>query len=327
MQENGTDREASSSTRPSSSTKPSPSTEPSAWRSIIVTAVLTIATVLVTNTINDWLPDLVRQLRGRRDLAIKVLNHNQQPISGVKLTLLSTSDTKGEPVAVDTTDKSGQVYFSTGKGLFIVRAVLCKGGDYGQDLEYSDSLAINLIPDRETINLEKFRPAETPCPNSPSVVIGDIKNLEVKSTKTYVAARLEEGSMAYIDRSYRYTGIPSFLLGRSYVITANEDKCPEEPSSFSLRFGISRPATVYVAHDDRYLKKPSWMTDFEKTTESVSLTLPGKTLYKYSLYRKDFSPGTISLGKNIDGTCRDVGDFGMYSVIVVPKDAQARAAL
>ena len=313
MQTNGTNIEPSSSTGASS------------WRSIIVTAALTtIATILVTNTINDWLPNLVRQLRGERDLAIKVLNDNQQPISGVKLTLLSTSDTKGEPVAVDTTDKSGQVYFSTGKGLFIVRAILCKGGDYGQDLEYSDSLAINLIPNRETINLEKFRPAETPCPNSPSLVIGEITNLEVKSAKTYVAARLEEGSMAYIDRSYRYTGIPSFLLGKSYIITANEDKCPEEPSSFSLRFEISRPATVYVAHDDRYLKKPSWMTDFEKTTESIALTLPGKTTYKYSLYRKDFSPGTVLLGTNLDGTCGEHGNFGMYSVIVVPKDTQAR---
>jgi len=141
-----------------------------------------------------------------------------------------------------------------------------------------------------------------------------------------MAARLNEQSTSYIDRSpYVYTNIPSALQGQSYIITANGDKCPESPAAFSLRFDVSQPSTVFIAHDDRYQKKPAWMASFERVAANITLTVPGGN-FKYSLYRKDFPPGTVMLGSNIDSTCQQEGDFGMYSVIVAPQGVQVGAA-
>lgn len=158
-------------------------------------------------------------------------------------------------------------------------------------------------------------PSRADTPYDPATPGTLIHNLTVTTNKNYVASNLEEGSKAYTDRDYVYTHIPSFLRGRSYIITVNEDKCPDDPSNFFLEFDVSRPITVYIAHDDRYLKKPSWLADFKKTTERIILTLRGAR-QSYTLYRKDFSPGPIILRNNIDSSCKEEGNFAMYSVIV-----------
>jgi hypothetical protein len=148
-----------------------------------------------------------------------------------------------------------------------------------------------------------------------------VHNLEASSKKDYRLARLNDGAMAYIDRNSIFTNIPSFLQGQTFITTANADKCPDGPS-FNLRFGVSRPVSVYIAHDDRYATKPAWMAGFKKSKESITLASAGSH-QKFSLYQKDFSAGTIVLGSNVDNKCQE-GSFAMYSVIIAPADGPAR---
>lgn len=149
-----------------------------------------------------------------------------------------------------------------------------------------------------------------------------VHNLVVSSNKDYRIGKLEEGAMAYFDRSYVFTNVPSFLQGQSYILTANEDKCLDDPAAFNLKFDVHRPVTVYLAHDDRYVRKPPWMSPFEKTNESITLAFPGSR-QRYTLYRKEFSPGKILLGSNVDNRCLE-GNFAMYSVIIAPADEPGR---
>jgi hypothetical protein len=149
-----------------------------------------------------------------------------------------------------------------------------------------------------------------------------VHNLVVSSNKDYRVGKLEEGAAAYFDRSYVFTNIPSFLQGQSYILTANEDKCFDDPAAFNLKFDVHRPVTVYLAHDDRYVRKPPWMSPFEKTKESITLAFPGSR-QRYTLYRKEFSPGMILLGSNVDNRCLE-GNFAMYSVIIAPADVPSR---
>lgn len=149
-----------------------------------------------------------------------------------------------------------------------------------------------------------------------------VSNLSVTTLREYAADEggLKVGAPAFVDNtSYYFTQVPSFLNEATYIKTANDDKCLPDPSKFVLSFDVSRPVTIYVAHDDRYLTKPAWMSGFTPTQESVNLNLPGAGAGRYTLYARDYPAGKIVLGSNIDGDCRIEGNYGMYSVILVPQ--------
>jgi hypothetical protein len=289
---------------------------------ILITALVTsIGTALGAVIVNKWSPWLFSYLNGDSILIIRVVG-NQQPINGVKFSLLKPPDST-KPVSAGTTDSDGYAFLTPGTGAFLVRAILCKGPtDPG--VEYSKSLLVEKLPLTMTLDVQNdFIQREQPvCTPPPSAQNPEIRNLQVANKKGYMVARLDEQSASYIDRSsYIYTNIPPSLRGQSYIITANGDKCPESPSAFSLRFDVSQPSAVFIAHDDRYQTKPAWMATFEKVAAGITLTVPGGN-FKYSLYRKEFPQGTIMLGSNIDSTCKQEGDFAMYSVIVGPKGVQ-----
>lgn len=149
-----------------------------------------------------------------------------------------------------------------------------------------------------------------------------VSNLSVTTLREYTVDEggLKVGASAFVDNtSYYFIQIPSFLEGATYIKTANDDKCLPDPSEFVLSFDVSRPVTVYIAHDDRYTTKPAWMAGFTSTQEGVYLNLPGADTGRYTLYARDYSAGKVVLGSNIDGDCRIEGNYGMYSVILVPQ--------
>ncbi len=293
---------------------------------ILITALVTsIGTALGALIVNKWSPWLFSYLSGNSVLIIRVVG-NQQPINGVKFALIKPPDS-ARPVSAGTTNSDGYTSLAPGTGVFILRAILCKGqADPG--LEYSRPIIVEKLPQTMILELQNdfHQPDRSVCtPPSPAQTT-EIRNPAVTNKKGYLVARLDEQSTSYIDRgSYVYTSIPSALQGQSYIITANGDKCPESPAAFSLRFDVTQPSTVFIAHDDRYTTKPSWMASFAKTAASITLTVPGGN-FRYSLYRKDFLPGTIMLGSNIDSTCQQEGDFGMYSVIVAPQGVRVGAS-
>ena len=149
-----------------------------------------------------------------------------------------------------------------------------------------------------------------------------ITHLNVTTLREYVPDEggLKVGAAAFMDNtSYYFTQVPSFLEGATYIKTANDDKCLPDPSKFVLSFDVERPVTIYIAHDDRYLTKPMWMSGFTPNQEYVNLNLPGAGAGRYTLYARDYPAGKIVLGSNIDGDCRIEGNYGMYSVILVPQ--------
>jgi len=88
----------------------------------------------------------------------------------------------------------------------------------------------------------------------------DVSGLSTPSGKGYVVeddSGLRSGAKAYTDRQYPYSVVPSELEGKTYIQTANDDKFSKGEKFLS--FSINKPATVYVGHDTRYQKKPSWL--------------------------------------------------------------------
>ena len=106
-----------------------------------------------------------------------------------------------------------------------------------------------------------------------------------------VGVNLQVGSKVYVDRGYTYTHVPSLVQGGSYIQTANNDKA-QNGNPF-LTFTLDKPSLVYVAHDVRITSKPSWLSAFADTVES--LVTSDTTL---QLFKKPYPAGLVELGDN-----------------------------
>ena len=118
---------------------------------------------------------------------------------------------------------------------------------------------------------------------------------------------LNSGNLIYVDRTHSFTNIPSYLVGSTYIKTANSDKNSNLDNFIS--FDINVPATVYIAHDDRVIEKPDWLLTFTNLNELIDTT--DTDLY---LFSKSFSSGSVVLG----GNRVNLDDYSMYSIIIVP---------
>ena len=99
-------------------------------------------------------------------------------------------------------------------------------------------------------------------------------------------------------------------------MTANAD-APSTSTPY-LSFGVDRNVTVYVAYDfdpaDPAAVLPGWLSTFTDTGLPLGVSDPAP---RFRLYRKSFSPGSISLNGNLaDG---GAGAQANYIVIVVPQ--------
>lgn len=111
------------------------------------------------------------------------------------------------------------------------------------------------------------------------------------SKTNYVWDVLDNGKKAYIDRDYTISAVPADYVNSMYLQTANNDK--GSTGNPFLSFDINAPVAVYVAFDDRISSKPSWLAGF--TDSGDNMMVQGVT---YSLLRKDFPAGTVTLGGN-----------------------------
>jgi len=140
----------------------------------------------------------------------------------------------------------------------------------------------------------------------------EVQNVKVASGRAYVVAQgLKNAVKCYIDRDYVYGDVPSSLQGAMYIKTANDDKTSK--GSQFLTFEVNQDVTVYVAHDNR-LAKPDWLKSFSATGMAIRTDKP------FSLFKKDFSAGTVALGGNQTGS---INSSSMYTVIAVGKGASS----
>jgi hypothetical protein len=139
-----------------------------------------------------------------------------------------------------------------------------------------------------------------------------ISDIEAKCGKLYSYGTLNLGSRVYSDRGYIFTSIPTFLKEKIYILTANTDKFTE--GADFLRFNVNKDVKIFIAHDDEYVQKPSWMKRFNKIYEKLEMTDIDNKTVTFSLYEKEFSKGPIVLGGNTNK--QDKGDNNMYTVII-----------
>jgi hypothetical protein len=136
-----------------------------------------------------------------------------------------------------------------------------------------------------------------------------ISNFTVSDTQNAadwsVSYGLQSGITMYGDRSYTIDTLPASIVGSAFVQTANDSKSSALTTVAS--FTVQQIATVYVAHRDDIVAKPTWLAQWQDTNLDITNSEPTT----YSLFSKTFAAGeTVNLGANGD-TSR-----GMYVVIV-----------
>ena len=72
---------------------------------------------------------------------------------------------------------------------------------------------------------------------------------------------------------------------------------------------MNRDVTVYVFHDPRVTSKPTWLSSFTATGETMEITRQVMTVF-----RKTLAAGPVVLG----GNQKSNAGHNMYLVVVVP---------
>lgn len=203
----------------------------------------------------------------------------------------ASSHEAGSPVTFDLSEHIGLLQWGTN-----VLAIEI----HNRSISSSD---LTMIPELVVSHADSNR--NNPPPDD-DVDTDIVTNLTVSSGEIYevVSEGLQEGALVYTDRTYTFTDVPDYLVGATYIKTANDDKASNGKDFLS--FGVTQNVTIYVAHDDAIGDIPPWLLDFTDTGDQ--LVTPDTTL---SIYTKDFPAGTIVLGGN------EGGIYSMYVVIIM----------
>jgi fibronectin type 3 domain-containing protein len=138
--------------------------------------------------------------------------------------------------------------------------------------------------------------------------------VDLLTPSNYSVSQLKEGDAYYLDREYKLTSIPPGLSGGSegWIKTRNDDKNFESESF--LTFTISQQSAVYIGYDSRATGLPNWLSsNYKATGMTVGVS---EAMDHFTVYRRDFSPGTISIGGNSAIGAENVSSN--YIVIVQP---------
>ena len=141
-----------------------------------------------------------------------------------------------------------------------------------------------------------------------------VSNLEVSSGRQYFVnyRGLRPKARAYIDRNYIFSRVPTFLCDKTYIVTDSGDKFISSLSFIS--FWVNKPVTIYIAHDRRYTMKPSWLSTFNSTGESLTMQGTWSPVI-FDLYKKSYPVGKIVLGGNIEPG--EHGNYAMFTIIII----------
>jgi glycosyl hydrolase family 28 len=121
-----------------------------------------------------------------------------------------------------------------------------------------------------------------------------------------VQSNLQVGSTQYGDRTFTVTAVPSALVGKQWIRTANDSK--GATNNPLVTFTVNQSATVAVAVDTR-IAKPSWMGT-SWTDTGTHLTNSESTPRSFEVFTKTFVAGQVALGPNANT------GSSMYMIIV-----------
>ncbi len=116
------------------------------------------------------------------------------------------------------------------------------------------------------------------------------------SRKNYSIKTKRIGDPVYSDRPYLITQLPESLNQLTWIETANNDK--DLFGSEFISFYVNKRVTLYIAYDTQYTDSlPTWLLQWQETNMTIESE---DTAYK--IYKKEYNPGTITLGANTGGS-------------------------
>jgi beta-galactosidase len=114
------------------------------------------------------------------------------------------------------------------------------------------------------------------------------------TTNVRIASEARDGKPIYVDRDYRFEGLPVALRGSDYIQAANADK--QYSAVDLMEVTVSQGAAVFLAHDDR-LARPAWLVrQFKPTDLRVVIHGSPMTIYQYQAAANE----SLTLGPNSD---------------------------
>ena len=125
-----------------------------------------------------------------------------------------------------------------------------------------------------------------------------ITNLAVADTANAadwsIQANLQVNNLTYGDRTFTFTAVPALVAGTAWIRTANDSKT--FTGNPTVSFSLTSDADVYVGFNDT-APRPTWV-DATWTDTGVDLVSreTSTTSRTYSLFRKRFAAGQVSLG-------------------------------
>jgi hypothetical protein len=109
-----------------------------------------------------------------------------------------------------------------------------------------------------------------------------------------VRNNLQVGDQVYGDRTYTFTAIPATLVGSQWIRSANDSKA--FTGNPLVTFTLNAGADVYVALNNT-TAVPAWVDDtWTDTGTDITTRESATTTRTFSVFRKHFNAGTVSLG-------------------------------
>lgn len=193
-----------------------------------------------------------------------------------------------------------------GTSSIIVRVIITLVGSVLIILSFQPDIVKDFFNSKSIPNIKPEEEAKSQSLN--------ISDITVMNGKSYIVKDgLKNGDKIYTDRGYTYTSIPAFLQGKTYILTANEDKFSKDEKFLS--FSVNTDVTVYIAHSRKYEKKPPWLlANFIKTGESLAGAGHSSGHFILDIYEGNFPKGKIILGGNLP--LHENRNHAMYTIII-----------
>jgi hypothetical chaperone protein len=152
-------------------------------------------------------------------------------------------------------------------------------------------------------------------PKDPATALADIQS-EARAHGLY---EFRINAVCYEDAAYTLNRIPVALSGLPAIRTAQADKAATDADF--MRFGLARPATIYIAYDADAAKVPQWLSDFAREPFVIEVDQLGTPRY-LRVYAKEFPAGRVTLGGN--RAAGSSGNIFMHYLIIVRPAAASR---
>ncbi|MCP5185068.1 MAG: hypothetical protein H6993_13970, partial [Pseudomonadales bacterium] len=108
----------------------------------------------------------------------------------------------------------------------------------------------------------------------------------------YKQLYLEAGDPYAVDKADTLTSIPAVLEGGVWIRTANAHR--NNTRATFMTFDVDRSVDVYVAYDSGITNRPTWLSSWTDTGQTVGVSSATGTL---KLFKKSFTgPTTVSMG-------------------------------